>query len=65
MPVFKTGAINHSATSPELLQFYYSLQGCMKQVAFPAFRIAHDGQAFGITATLFTFHEYAFLGWWI
>jgi hypothetical protein len=25
MPVFKTGAINHSATSPELLQFYYSL----------------------------------------
>jgi hypothetical protein len=23
MPVFKTGAINHSATSP-LLQFYYS-----------------------------------------
>jgi len=37
----------------------------MKQVAFPAFRIAHDGQAFGITATLFTFHEYAFLGWWI
>ena len=25
MPVFKTGAINHSATSPRLLQFYYSL----------------------------------------
>ncbi len=24
MPVFKTGAINHSATSPQLLQFYYS-----------------------------------------
>jgi hypothetical protein len=24
MPVFKTGAINHSATSPDLLQFYYS-----------------------------------------
>ena len=24
MPVFKTGAINRSATSPELLQFYYS-----------------------------------------
>ena|SRR5208282_3724827 len=23
-PVFKTGAFNHSATSPELLQFYYS-----------------------------------------
>ncbi len=23
MPVFKTGAINHSATSPELPQFYY------------------------------------------
>ena len=22
-PVFKTGAINHSATSPELLLFYY------------------------------------------
>ena|SRR5215469_2536438 len=26
IPVFKTGAINHSATSPELLQFYYSLR---------------------------------------
>src|ERR1019366_2505921 len=25
-PVFKTGAFNHSATSPELLQFYYSPQ---------------------------------------
>ncbi len=24
MPVFKTGAINHSANSPRLLQFYYS-----------------------------------------
>jgi hypothetical protein len=24
MPVFKTGAINHSANSPALLQFYYS-----------------------------------------
>jgi hypothetical protein len=23
MPVFKTGAINHSATSPQQLQFYY------------------------------------------
>jgi len=23
MPVFKTGAINHSATSPWLLLFYY------------------------------------------
>jgi hypothetical protein len=25
-PVFKTGAFNHSATSPELPQFYYSPQ---------------------------------------
>ena len=24
MPVFKTGAINHSANSPHLLLFYYS-----------------------------------------
>src|SRR5580704_5010428 len=31
MPVFKTGAINRSATSPQLLQFYYTLRGCMKQ----------------------------------
>jgi hypothetical protein len=27
MPVFKTGAINHSATSPELLPFYYTVAG--------------------------------------
>ena len=26
IPVFKTGAFNRSATSPQLLQFYYSLQ---------------------------------------
>ena len=31
MPVFKTGAINHSATSPGLQQFYYTLLGCMMQ----------------------------------
>ena len=34
MPVFKTGAINHSATSPDLLQFYYSRQvSCDQQKA--------------------------------
>ena len=26
IPVFKTGAFNHSAISPRLLQFYYSSQ---------------------------------------
>ena len=31
MPVFKTGAINHSATSPDLLQFYYRMSGRLPQ----------------------------------
>ena len=33
LPVFKTGAINHSATSPELLQFYYSARICKRSAS--------------------------------
>jgi hypothetical protein len=42
MPVFKTGAINHSATSPQLLQFYYSLGGSRRHSALGVGEGVHE-----------------------